>query len=320
MAGKNQKNGMTGKSPQTRERPARVLLLLVWLGLVWLQVSGCSNTPLPAQEWNVCQLKLLKANPPENPAFAVLGDSRGSRRVFSALLKKLNEDPEVAFVIHLGDVVDQPELEQYRLFFSQVREHLFKPLLVTVGNHELVKEGRPLYRRLFGPENYAFSLGKAYFIIFDNARLDSLNEASLRWLAEELEKARAYPWRLVFLHVPLFDPRGGEHRHCLPPEWGWRLADLFRRGGVSHIFAGHIHGYFNGEWASVPFTISGGGGAKLYGEDPGHFFHHAVKVALRSGKLDLEVKKLPPQMKERTQMGGKEVPLLAAGLKEPRQP
>lgn len=276
------------------------LLLTAWV-FGALPALAMQEAPLPAQEWNVGQLKLLSDNPPQIPAFAVLGDSRGSRRVFPELLKQLAGDSEVAFVIHLGDVVDKPDVELYRGFFAQVREHLPKPLLVTVGNHELVEGGRPLYRRLFGPENYAFSLGEAYFIVFDNAWRDSLEEAHLEWLTRELKKAQNYRWRLVFLHIPLFDPRGGEHRHCLPPKWGHYLAELFCKHEVSHIFAGHIHGYFTGAWQGVPFTISGGGGARLYGDDPGHFFYHAVKVTIRQGCLHQEVKRLPPEVTEKPQ-------------------
>lgn len=260
----------------------------------------------------MAQLERLKAHPPNDLTFAVLGDSRGSRRVFPALLKQVTEDPEVAFVIHLGDLVEKPDLDQYRLFFRQVREHFPGMFLVTVGNHELTNDGRPLYRQLFGPENYAFSLGEAYFIIFDNARPDSLTEANLEWLTRELEAARAYPWRLVFLHVPLFDPRGGEHRHCLSPKWGRYLAGLFREHGISHIFAGHIHGYFTGEWEGVPFTISGGGGAKLYGEDPHHFFYHAIKVRVRQGRLEQEVKRLPAGVTGKSKVPRAANPPLAA--------
>jgi len=279
------------------------LILVVAAGLAFLgyQAWGQRDESLPVRNWNPLQVQRLSAKTASSVTFAVLGDSRGSRKVFPALLQLLQDDPDVAFAVHLGDLVDKPDLGQYRVFFRQVRENFIKPLLVTVGNHELTDQGRPLYRELFGPENFAFSLQDAYFIGFDDAQETSLTKDHLSWLTRELQKAQAYSQRLVFLHVPLFDPRGGEKPHSLPPERGRRLAELFRRYGVTHIFAGHIHGYFTGEWFGVPFTISGGAGAKLYGAEPQHFFYHAVKVSVRGKEMTLKVKRLPEGVQEKPQ-------------------
>ena len=96
----------------------------------------------------------------------------------------------------------------------------------------------------------------------------------------------------MFLHVPLFDPRGGENHHCLPEATGRRLAALFRQYRVTHIFAGHIHSYFSGNWDGVPYTITGGAGAPLYGTDPKHFFYHYLKVTLQGGEVQVEVQRI----------------------------
>ena len=47
---------------------------------------------------------------------------------------------------------------------------------------------------------------------------------------------------------------------------------LFKKYKVTHIFAGHIHGYYTGTWDGMPYTITGGAGAQLYGSDPEHVF------------------------------------------------
>jgi hypothetical protein len=96
----------------------------------------------------------------------------------------------------------------------------------------------------------------------------------------------------VFLHTPLFDPRGGDKHHCLAEAAGRRLAALLRQYHVTHIFAGHIHSYFSGNWDSVPYTITGGAGAPLYGTDPEHFFYHYLKVTLQGGKVHVKVQRI----------------------------
>ena len=67
------------------------------------------------------------------------------------------------------------------------------------------------------------------------------------------------------MHVPPYDPRGGRHQHFLPEKASEKLIKLFRKYAVTHIFASHIHGYFEGKWGDIPFTITGGAGATLRG-------------------------------------------------------
>jgi serine/threonine-protein phosphatase CPPED1 len=210
------------------------------------------------------------------------------------LLQQMGRDPGLSFVIHLGDTVDRGEPAEYRSFFKSVRQYLKMPLLAVIGNHELAGDGNgKLYAEIFGARYFSFHLQDSYFIILDAATPKSgLREQQLRWLQAELTKAQTYKTRLVFLHVPLFDPRGGEHHHCLLPESGRRLAALCKAYRVTHIFAGHIHGYFEGLWDGVPYTITAGAGAKLYGADPRHFFHHYLRVSVAGDRVQIQVQRL----------------------------
>lgn len=266
-----------------------VLLIFFWLaGAVWGESGG-----LPARDWNLQNLKRIQALKPDPLTFAVLGDNRGNFPVFEGLLRQMARDPSLQFAIHLGDMVDRGELPRYRAFFQSLRQLVKMPLLALIGNHELAAdpEGK-LYTEIFGPRNYAFHLGSHYFIMFDDAAKSGPDEEQYRWLEAELKKAGSYQTRLVFLHTPLHDPRGGEHRHCLLPDCGRRLAALFKKYGVSHIFAAHIHSFFEGRWDGVPFTITAGAGAKLYGADPQHFFYHYTKVTVQGDRVKTQVHRL----------------------------
>jgi 3',5'-cyclic AMP phosphodiesterase CpdA len=162
-----------------------------------------------------------------------------------------------------------------------------------MGNHDLNKGSRRLYEDIFGPTYYAFQINDNYFIVVDDASPEALDHRQLSWLEQELQKARAYPRRFVFLHIPLFDPRGEKHDHCLPAESGRKLASLFQKYRVTHIFTGHIHAYFSGQWSGVPFTITGGAGGKIKHPDQEHYFFHYVKVSIRGDQVRLEVQRLP---------------------------
>jgi len=267
---------------------AIILFFSVLPGALWGESGG-----LPAQDWNFSNLKRIQALKPDPLTFAVLGDNRDNFPVLEQLLRQMAQDPSLQFAIHLGDLVDRGELPRYRSFFQSLRQFLKMPLLAVIGNHELAgdPEGK-LYAKIFGPRNFSFHLGSHYFIMVDDAAKSGPDAAQIRWLEGELQKARRYKTRLVFLHVPLFDPRGGEHHHCLPPEIARRLQALFKQYRVACVFAGHIHSYFEGQWDGVPYAITAGAGAPLYGTDPQHFFYHYLKVTLTGDRVQIQVRRL----------------------------
>ena len=276
------------------ERPpvVKVCLLILCL-LAWVSAGlGADSGPLPARDWNLRNLERIRVPEGSSLTFAVLGDNRCNAAVFAQVLRQLDRDPGLAFAINLGDLVDRGSIETFGDYLRQVRQTLRLPLLTVVGNHDLDNEHGPrLYREIFGPDYYAFPIRDNYFIMVNVVEAE-VGEPQWRWLEGELKKSQAYKTRLVFLHTPLFDPRGGENHHCLPEATGRRLAALFRQYRVTHIFAGHIHSYFSGNWDGVPYTITAGAGAPLHGTDPKHFFYHYLKVTLQGGEVHVEVQRI----------------------------
>jgi serine/threonine-protein phosphatase CPPED1 len=268
------------------------LILLSILLLVGIEISDYFSLP-PARDWNATNLKEIQAGDSNNFSFAVFGDNKNSHSVFENLLAELDHDPGISFAMNIGDMVYDGEKEKYRYFLKQIRSHLHKPLLTALGNHELKENGRALYYEIFGPFYYSFQIGKTSFIVLDDADERGLDWWQKRWLEAELSRSQSSKHRLIFMHVPLYDPRGGTHHHCLPGEAADELAQLFRKYNVTHIFASHIHGYFQGQWNGIPYTITGGAGAELWGNDPNHFFFHYIGVQIHDEALQIEVKSLP---------------------------
>ncbi len=261
--------------------------LLVWAGTGLAADAGA----LPAGDWNRSNLERIKVPAGEALTFAVLGDNRSNSAVFDQVLKRLDQEPGLAFVIEVGDLVERGSPESFADFLSRVRRHLRLPLLTVIGNHDLDEErSSSLYRRIFGPDRYAFQIKDNYFIVIND--VEPGGEAEWGWLEAELKKSQACQTRLVFLHIPLFDPREGQKPHALPEAAGARLLELFARYGVTRVFAGHIHGYFDGTWDGVPYTITAGAGAPLYGTDPDHYFYHYLKVTLEGGKVSIQVQRI----------------------------
>ncbi len=271
-----------------RQHPLRLTLLGISVALlVGLQVSNRTR-PMPAQKWIAANLEKIQVEDPDDFYFAVFGDNRGSSFVFESILDRIQRDPQIAFAVAVGDLVHAGEKGNYRVFLEQVKNRLHKPLLTAIGNHELRGEGRRLYAEIFGPFYYSFQIGKTCFFVLDDADGD-VDSQQRDWFREEVSGAHKCEQRLVFLHTPLYDPTDGRYDHCLPNAAADSLSELFSRCNVSHIFASHIHGWFEGEWAGIPFTISGGGGAALQGHNPAHYFFHYLKVHVRAGTLHAEV-------------------------------
>lgn len=267
-----------------------ILCLFTLVSLGYARTTG----PLPAENWNQENQKKIDSINAEPLKFAVLGDNRDNPAEFGRVLKKVDRDPSLPFAIHLGDMVHKAELDQYDTFFNVVRQNFHKPLIAVIGNHELYGEhGIELYHEIFGPDYFSFQVNKNYFIVINDNSKESLGQEQLRWLEAELQKSQAARTRLVFLHVPLYDPRATDKPHSLPPKEAAKLLALFKKYKVTYVFAAHIHDYYTGNWEGLPFTITGGAGAPLYGADPKHAFYHYLKVTIRDGQVQVQVRPLP---------------------------
>lgn len=289
--GRKKVNRLCSNAPGWSRRPLRTALLLaVALILAWSVASRVLADGLPAREFNTINLKRL-TDCDHNPlTFVVLGDSRDHGGLFPVLLEQVAREDGAAFVIHLGDLVNRSRLWEYQQFFADLHGLKGLPLLVVPGNHELKGEAH-LFREIFGPADLSFRLGEYAFVLVNNAAREGFSPAQRRWLAAELDRHRDARLRLVFLHVPLFDPRPGPTKpHAMPAGEAGQLLTVLKEGRADHVFAGHIHGYFTGDWEGLPYTISGGAGTALHGRDPRHYFHHYLRVTARENRLEVTVK------------------------------
>jgi len=272
--------------------------------MFWLLLWACLATTGAAQQlpldWLATNLGAIQVSDSHNFKFAVFADNRDDQGRYDRLINSVNADPGLAFSLNLGDMVNHPDETLYANFFGQVA-HLRKPLLTALGNHELGGDptyGRQLYTNIFGPTvgpfYYSFHYGQTYFIVMDDADNQAPDSTQRAWLEAELTKAQTYKYRLVFLHIPLYDPRS--LAHCLPPTAADQLLTLFQTHNVTQIFAGHIHGYFQGAWGGIPYIITGGAGVALGGTDPANYFFHYLKISVTPETFNVAVTRyLGPQ-------------------------
>ncbi len=271
-----------------RSRARRILACLAILTFTGIGLWN-QHAPLPIHDWNTSQSSRIRVTDPDHFSFAVFGDNKGNYSFFEPLLDSIDQDKDIAFAIDIGDLVADGRRGQYRRFLDQVQETLAIPFLAATGNHDY-HNGFDEYQTIFGPTYYSFQAGRCVFIVLDSTNESGFDKTELQWLEGELNRAQGAKARFVFMHIPPFDPRGG--RPYLPEKDRHDLLELFKRYNVTHLFASHVHGYFSGVWEGIPYTITGGAGARLQGNDPEHFFHHYTKVQVNSGEVELAVRRI----------------------------
>lgn len=225
-------------------------------------------------------------------SFVVFGDNKNSVFAFPKLIKMVNKE-KIAFSAETGDLIDNmiDGNSEYKIYLKQISK-LKQPLFVVPGNHET--EGMSsAYYYIFGRAYYDFSYRGSYFLMLDGSHETGMGDAEFAWLKQKLQNAKNYKHIFVFMHIPLHDPvKDSIVKSQFDEPFASKLQNLFDRYKIDMIFTAHQHGYFTGKWGKTPYTVTGGAGAELGGEDKKHFFHHYVLVKVDNDKVTYQVKQV----------------------------
>jgi hypothetical protein len=213
---------------------------------------------------------LVVGDPHFGASFAAGGDVLAS---FAALAR--SPDPNstggalpYAFVLYLGDDVDNGTDAQYRSFTSwasSMKDSLGAPLqwYSALGNHDLYNDGWSRFRDYIGPSFFRLSAGAWSIYI-----LDSGQGTLGTWQLEELKRQFASDPRpkIVVTHYPVYAASSVfyDWRMANPLEVA-TLLDLFARSNVSLIVCGHFHYLVHetigpmDEWLVESLTVKEGG-------------------------------------------------------------
>jgi 3',5'-cyclic AMP phosphodiesterase CpdA len=242
---------------------------------------------------------------------------------------RIGQDVEgglVDFVLHTGDVV-HPTGTYRNLqakFFDIYAPWLHRvPVFPTLGNHDELAAHAAPYLDVFalpeGGDNalfpdhreryYSFDVGPAHIVAMNThgAFEGAERGQQLAWLEADLAST-TQPWRVVFLHRPLWS----SSRHGSDAALQASLAPLFEVHAVDLVLCGHDHDYertfpmagatpvavaqdpdFVDPLAPV-YVVTGGGGKDLYPAGVSAFTaasessFHAVSVVIDDDTLTLE--------------------------------
>jgi hypothetical protein len=201
--------------------------------------------------------------------FIAYGDSRTYPVIHERLASNFDRhSPD--FILHTGDLA--ADGRRYNLwgreFFGPLAHVIDEvPILPSIGNHEQDASNYLHYVHLPGNERwYSYDVGPVHLLALD-FHFEKDTGEQFAFARKDLMASTA-PWKIVFLHYPVFNigghGTGWGHAAYLP---------LFHETKVDLVMAGHSHIYerfrpvaSRGDRDDWPIThiTTGGGGAPLY--------------------------------------------------------
>jgi len=234
-------------------------------------------------------------------SFLTFGDSGSDSTEQVSLIQRMNAEPGITKVIHVGDLAyESGTFAQFENNYFGLNASLMRrmPFFATPGNHEYETDlAAPYLAGHVAPvcgvptadlgRYYSFDWGDAHFVSVDSNLLPTNGaQRMLSWLDNDLAASGKY-WKIVFLHHPPY-PTGAHLNDPICALVHKDVNPIVERHGVQLVLSGHEHGYersyplagdqpVGAALPSTTYVISGGGGMTL--EKVGSLPQCALSVA-----------------------------------------
>lgn len=151
--------------------------------------------------------RLRTATPKDTFRFIVIGDSQRFYEDLDKFVEHVNREEDPAFVLLNGDITDFGLNREFQWINRSLKE-LKAPYISVIGNHDMLANGRMVYKEMFGPENFSFTYGANKFVCLNTNTKEVGQDGSLPdlgWLSTQLVADEATRNIFVFSHVSPFD-------------------------------------------------------------------------------------------------------------------
>ncbi len=138
--------------------------------------------------------------------FIFTGDPQLAYDELKAFISHVNELDDISFVLLNGDLTEFGLDSEYNLLAEKLNK-LKVPYVAAIGNHDMLSNGRLLFNKMFGPENFTFSYSGSLFIVMNTNSRETGFDGSLpdmNWLTQTLAKSHEYKNLFFVSHVPPF--------------------------------------------------------------------------------------------------------------------
>lgn len=116
---------------------------------------------------NEKNIRLIESLPPKDSfKFVFSGDTQLAYDDTEAFIAHINTLPDISFIIFNGDFAEHGLNNEFNLFAKQL-ELLKVPYVTAIGNHDMLANGRAIYKLMFGEENFSFNYSKTFFVLMN---------------------------------------------------------------------------------------------------------------------------------------------------------
>ena len=179
-----------------------------------------------------------------------------SINTFNQLIKKINSEKDVEFVVFTGNNIVKPDKNILKLFLEEAKK-INKPYYIVLGQKDinkqknlskqdymkLVQKENRTHRKITSP-NYIFSKKNLVFIVADGSKefiptpIGYYREDVILWLDDQLDKY--HDKNVVILqHYPIVPPIKKETHYTYKAEEYLQL--LSEHNNVKAVIAGHFN-------------------------------------------------------------------------------
>jgi 3',5'-cyclic AMP phosphodiesterase CpdA len=154
---------------------------------------------------NIEQLQSVPAR--DTVKFILIGDSQRSYDDVADFVKEANAISNIDFVVLAGDITEFGMAQEYAWVHERLR-NLRMPYVAVIGNHDMLANGREIYKKMYGAENFSFSYGNAKYVCLNTNGAETGRNGTipdLPWLQKELSNLEKNTNAFVISHVPPFD-------------------------------------------------------------------------------------------------------------------
>jgi hypothetical protein len=140
--------------------------------------------------------------------FIVTGDTQLALDETVDFISAVNQRTDVEFVLLTGDLTEFGMTTEFNLLAGKLKT-LNKPFFTAIGNHDMLANGREIFQRMFGPEEFGFAYGGSHFIFMNtNCRETNFDGSvpNVSILQHELGKSSEVNNVFFVSHVPPWSP------------------------------------------------------------------------------------------------------------------
>lgn len=103
--------------------------------------------------------------------FVLMGDTQRWYDETEDFVTHLNTRNDVDFVIHGGDISDFGLTKEF-VWIRDIMSKLRVPYVALIGNHDIIGNGKDVFLKMYGDENFSFIAGNTKFVCLNTNALE----------------------------------------------------------------------------------------------------------------------------------------------------